>query len=57
MMYADSLLRDRKDAAAAQALMQRVAVPEGDARLRRYDRLLADVRQKLDAPPAGTVVP
>ncbi len=58
MMSADSLLRDTNDPAAALAVMQRVKVPDGDARLRRrYDRLMTDVRQKLGAPPAGGVAP
>jgi uncharacterized membrane protein len=51
MMHADSLLRDRGDAAAAQALMQQVKLPEGDARLkRRYDRVMEGIRQKLASP-------
>jgi predicted Zn-dependent protease len=57
MMLADSLLRDRGDAAAAQALMQQVKLPEGDARLkRRYDRLLESIRQK-PASPAPAAAP
>jgi uncharacterized membrane protein len=52
VMLADSLLRDTGDAAAAHALMQRIVVPEGDARLkRRYDRVMESIRQKLPSPP------
>jgi uncharacterized membrane protein len=59
MMHADSLLRDGGDAAAAQALMQQVKLPEGDARLkRRYDRVMESIRQKLPSPaPAPSPAP
>jgi uncharacterized membrane protein len=53
ILHAESLLRDTGDPAAAQALMRRITLPAGDARLkRRYDRVLADISQKLPSPAA-----
>jgi uncharacterized membrane protein len=59
MMRADSLLRDLGDAAGAQALMQQVKLPEGDARLkRRYDRLMENIRKGTPAPaPPSAAAP
>jgi uncharacterized membrane protein len=58
MMRAESLVRDLGDAAGAQALMQQVKLPEGDARLkRRYDRVMETIRQKAGASAAPSPAP
>ena len=46
IMAAESLLRDKSDAGAALAALEKVSVPQGDARLRmRHGMLLAELQE------------